>query len=441
MYSSAFSGMKSKFIFPAGALIAGVLLGFVAGRSGGVRDAHPLHSESLGAAGAPRRTSQTATAQFGKSSSGGDVSRRGSSGNRNMRELYSGMDKAQLADAAARLEYLPPAERMAETLMLYGAWAEVDPLAALSHAGRMGPAGEAARQEVLRSWANYEPSAAAEWFKTNKARFSPEQRTGDASGAATERMNAASVIGRAWARQDAEAALSWASSLEGDFHRSVDAVISEIAKGDPTEAVRLAGGLESGGSARTREVIAIQWAAVDFAATDAWIRTLPAAEQAGLRSRAISALSVTDPQAAARAFDALPDGEGKERGVADLVKSWASKDFHEAERWLSAQESDSVKKSGIESLIAEITATDPSAARTLLDSVAPGIVKDGALASYIRSSAPARPESLLVLVDGISNDADRWQSLAWVMSRWKEEDPKAAELYLQQNFSENKSAR
>lgn len=322
--------------------------------------------------------------------------------------------------------------------MLYGAWAEVDPLAALTHAVRLGPAGEAARQEALRSWAGYEPSAAAEWFKANKARFSLEPRIGDASGAATERMNAASVIGRAWARQDAEAALSWASSLEGDFHRSVDAVIREIAKNDPHEAVRLAGGLESGGSVKTREAIAMQWGATDFDATDAWIRTLPAAEQDGLRSRAISALSLTDPQAAALAFDGIPDGESKERGVVDLVKNWAAKDFREAERWLGTQQSDTVKKAGIESLIAEVSATDPAAAKTLLDSVAPGIVKDGALASYIRSSAPDRPESLLVLVDGISNDADRWQSLALVMSRWKEVDPKAAELYLQQNFSEGR---
>jgi len=352
-----------------------------------------------------------------------------------MREFYSSMDKTQLAEAAARLAYLPPGERMAETLMLYGAWAEIDPLGAMSHAGRLGSAGEAARQEVLRSWAGNDPSAAAEWFKTNKARFSQELRTGEASGAATERMNAASVIGRAWASQDAEAALSWASSLPGDFQRSVDAVISEIAKSDPQEAVRLAGSLESGGSLQTREAIALQWGATDYAAADAWIRTLPAKDQERLRSRAISALSLTDPQAAAMAFDGMRDGAGKERGVADLVRNWAAKDFQEAERWLSAQQSDTVKKAGIESLIAEVSTTDPAAARSLLDSVAPGIVKDGALASYIRSSAPDRPESLLVLVDSISNDADRWQTLAWVMSRWKEEDPQAAESYLQQNFS------
>lgn len=430
--------MKAPLILPTGALLAGICFGFVVGRIPG--DSR----KEDGTGGSPIRGTDRGSWSSGDGSghySGSNrlsvsrVSRRS-----DLQMSFAVMSSSQLADEAAKLRTLPSAESLGETLLLYGAWAEVDPLAALSHARRMGPAGEAARRQVLQGWASYAPAAAAEWFQENKAQFSPEQPPGNGSGAATERMNAAAVIGRAWAKEDASAALAWATSLDGDFARSVDAVISEVAREDPRKAVRLADGLESGGGTKAREAIATQWGSTDFAAANSWIKTLPSAEQDLMRSRALSALAVSDPRAAAKEFDQMSDGADKERGVAELMKNWGAGDFHEAERWLAVQESDSVKKAGIESLIAEVSVADSASAKVIIDSVTPGPARDGALAAYIRSSAPNQPQSLLVLVDGISNDADRWQSLAWVMSRWKQEDPEAAESYLKENFSDEGNA-
>ena len=77
---------------------------------------------------------------------------------------------------------------------------------------------------------------------------------------------------------------------------------------------------------------------------------------------------------------------------------------------------------------------NPAGARGLLDSLEPGAARDGAAVAYIRFSTGGKPEELLDLASSLTNDADRGQSIACVISRWKQVDNDAAERYIVENF-------
>jgi hypothetical protein len=239
-----------------------------------------------------------------------------------------------------------------------------------------------------------------------------------------------------WARQDPEAALAWAASLGADAGRSISAVLGETAVENPGLAIRLTELTDPSVVRLAQGEIARQWAGRDFPAAERWIRTLPADQQDGAMAKAIASLSIRDPEHAATQLDSMPEGADRERAVEIVMRHLATEDTGAAERWLDAQTSDTARRAGAISLVSAMAAENPAGARALLDSLEPGAARDGAAAAYIRSSPDGGPEELLELARSLTNDADRGQSIAFVVNRWKQEDNEAAERYIVENFGD-----
>lgn len=418
--------MQPRWILPVSTLCAGIAFGFIAGKGSG-HPSKPDGGENPHARPRPSKVDRLSTesANAVRSLVSGGVPKGG-----NASRDYSSFSPAQLAKEIARLEHLPAGERASETLLLFARWGEVDPLAALAQANLYGVAGEAARCEVLKSWSTNDPRAAADWFVKNTGQFAGVQPGRSVS----EREIASSAVARAWAKQDPEAALAWAVTRGPEAARCVGSVLGETAVENPALAIRLAESADASVLKSASGEIAWQWASMDFSAAEKWIRTLPSDCQNAAMARAIGSLSLSDPEKAARQLDSLPDGAERERAVGLVMRQLAKEDTAVAERWLESQPSDAARRAGAIGLVTAMAADDPAGARGLLDVLQPGPARDGAAAAYIRSASSVKPEDLLEIAGGLSNDADRGQSIALIITRWKQEDGEAAERYIMENF-------
>lgn len=418
--------MQPRWILPVSTLCAGIAFGFIAGKASGDR-AYSDDGESAQTRVRPSKVDRLSPESTNAVRS--LVAGRLPKGSAALRD-YSSFSPAQLAKEIARLEHLPVGERATETLLLFSRWGEVDPLAALAQANAYGVAGEAARCEVLKSWSANDPRAAADWFVKNTGQFAGVQPGRSVS----EREIASSAIARAWAKLDPEAALAWAVARGPEAGRCVGSVLGETVLENPALATRLAGSTDASFLKSASGEIAWQWAARDFSAAEQWIRTLPSDCRDSAMAKAIGSLSLSDPEKAAGQLDTLPDGAERDRAVGIVMRQLAKEDTAVAERWLESQAGDATRRAGAISLVSAMAAEDPAGARGLLDVLQPGPARDGAAAAYIRSVSSAKPEDLLELASGLSNDADRGQSIALIITRWRQEDAGAAERYILENF-------
>ncbi len=134
--------MKNPWIFPASALVIGALAGYVVGHQSG-----PAAAGAAEQALAPRSTrSQTRPetasndAKRSRIHSTDEIYRAPGQTNRlqALMDFYAGLSPAQLEAEAAKLEDLPMSERMVASFLLFGKWAETDPLAAMAYTSKMG---------------------------------------------------------------------------------------------------------------------------------------------------------------------------------------------------------------------------------------------------------------------------------------------------------------
>src|SRR5690606_9072733 len=103
----------------------------------------------------------------------------------------------------------------------------------------MGFAAVFVRPTILQSWASVDPENAAKYYSENPREFS---MMGGGRG-----QNGAASIAAEWAKQDPQAALAWASSLNGDDkNRAMTSVVREVALEDPKKAAELAQGMAPG---------------------------------------------------------------------------------------------------------------------------------------------------------------------------------------------------
>lgn len=340
------------------------------------------------------------------------------------------LSASQLQDEARRLQSRPIAENQAEILLIHARWAEMDPLEALAHARSMGAAGEGARRAALESWAGYAPEQAAEYFSTHSAEFLSSPGSFAGGEPAAGRDLAAALLARAWAKQDPEAAFHWAESIGAGGSRAMVAALGEVARTNPTLAVQLAGGMNGGDRTKANAEIANQWGAQDFRQAEKWIHGLPANEQATAMAKAIAGLSIRDPQAAARHLDAMESGTSRDMAVPELIRNWVSKDTPAAIDWLTSLTDEQARRNGMPHLVSAMAAQDNAEALDFVKKLPQGRAQDAGMAAYIRADTKTAAPDLLRLTEGITDDADRGQSIALIVSRWQLEDAAAASEYV-----------
>ena len=340
-------------------------------------------------------------------------------------EYYSGLSPEQLEDEARKLENLPFNERMMASFILFGRWAEVDPTAAMAFTNTMGFGGAFMKPTILQSWASVDPENAAQYYAQNPREFAMMGMMGGRGG-----QQPASIIAGEWARQDPDAALAWASTLENGKGEAMTAVVGELAKTDPAKAAVMVASMDADDRQGAYEILARQWGAKNFDEAKAWVNSLPADQRDAAMASAISGLAQGSPLIAANEIKNMT-GDAADRAVPTLVQSWSHDDPASAAKWLSENASDQAQRRSMNDLMPNWVSQDPAAALTYVQAQT-GEVYDSAAASYIMNDRVSEPSKLLDMASSITDNGDKFRSIGIVTARWMQEDSAAAKQAIQQ---------
>lgn len=217
-----------------------------------------------------------------------------------------GQDDAQLVETAAHVSDLAP---RLEGLLL-----------------RSDPGAVESPEQLIRRWAEADPSAAADWA----AKLPP----------GLTYHNALQQVVIAWAATDLTAATQWLASLPDDQAKS-DATINlgyEAARVDPQLALQLAESIPASAQRDDLLVHAVsQWAGADSLSALGWARQI---NDPGLRQHLISAIAtalakVDGAAAATMVAQLLSPGKEQDRAAIAVVQRWAQASPKEAADWVA----------------------------------------------------------------------------------------------------------
>ena len=437
--------MKNPWIFPAATLFIGALGGYFSGKNtspGG--DQKSLEDPARKTRSSNR--AEAAPSENGKRSSRpsslSEISRMPGNSSRiqALMDFYAGLTPDQYEDEAGKLENLPMNERIMASFLLFGRWAESDPTAAMAFSGTMGFTGMFVRPTILQSWASVDPANAAKYYAENPREFAMMGMMGGGRGPMGGQTGA-SIIASEWARQDPTGALAWANSLTTEKGQALNAVVGEVAKTDPKKASEMLAAMTGTDKTDAYRSVALQYGASNFSEAQAWIRTLPADDQAAALAAAISGFSNTDPEAAAKQAALMEAGESKDRVIPEVIRDWARVDPKAAADFLKQQDSERAQRDAMRELMPNWVANDPAAALAYANSYAPGPVRDSALQSYVFGNSKSKPAELVKVAESITDQGDRNRSFSIAAAGWMREDPDAAKTYIQQSTAISDNAK
>ena len=431
--------MKTTLLIAAGSVLFGAAAGYLIG-SGGEKE---VAAESKNDRPARMSTSGRSPGEVGSTAS---VAARGERSDTGLREIlaepgqtnrtmsllqyYAGLDPSQFESEIKKLQGLPMSQRMLAMNLLFSRWAETDPEAALGQSRQMGfPEMFMARAGVVSGWAASNPEGLAQQYTSNPGDF----RMGPGGRGAGDTV---SMIAGEWAKQNPEAALEWAQSLEGrEAGNAISGVFNELAQQDPGAALRLAATLDDNARGEAYESIAASWAISDYASADRWINSLSPDDprQSKARFAAIESLANASPSQAARETAKLPAGEERDELVAEVSKEWARQDAPSAFEWLTESGSEGAVEEGIGRVVGALAREDPERVLDYIDSLAPdaGEVRDKAVQGYVYGHREAPPADTIRLAETISGEEDRQRAVTRVAYEWARQDPQATLRYLE----------
>ena len=443
--------MKNSWAFPAAALVVGAIGGYVSGSN------KSATGDSAGGGDAVVRThsSNRADGQAGgETAAGGKRASRARSleeiarmpGNMDrikaLMEFYAGLSPSQLAEEARKLESLPMNERMMASVLLFGRWAESDPTAAMAFSNTMGFAGAFVRPTILQSWASADPANAAKYYAANPREFAMMGMMGGGRGPmGGGQQGPASIIASEWARQDPAAALAWAGTLTTDQSQAMNAVIGAVAQTDPLKAAGMVASMTGTDKGDAYRAVASKYGALDFNAAQAWVRTLPAEEQAAAMASAIGGLANTDPQSAAQQVKLMAAGDAKDSAAAIVAGDLARVSPQAAADFIKQQDSEKAQQNSMRPLMSTWAAQDPTAALAYANTFQAGAVRDSALLPYIMSNNTAAPSDLVKVAETVTDAGNRDRALGMAAARWMREDSVAATAYVQQSTTLSENAK
>lgn len=431
--------MKNPWIFPVATLFLGAVGGYISGKN-----TTPTGQQASEEPSARKVRSSSSRADSPSADSSNKRSSRPSGvaeiarlpGNSNrieaLLEFYAGLSPEQLEEEARKLDGLPMNERLMASFLLFGRWAETDPTAAMAFSNTMGFAGGFVRPTILQSWASVDPANAAKYYAANPREFAMMGMMGGGRGPMGGQAGAG-IIASEWARQDPEAALAWANSLTTEKGQALSSVVGEVAKTDPKKAAEMLAGATGDNLGDAYRAVASQYGAANFSEAQAWIRTLPADDQARALASAIGGLSNNDPEAASKQLAQMEAGESRDRALANVVEDWARVNPQAAADFVKQQDSEEAQRGALRELMPAWVAQNPAAALTYANSFPAGEVRDSALQSYVWSNNSAAPSEVIKVAETIGDEEDRSRTVGMTAMRWMREDPEAAKAYIEQS--------
>lgn len=427
--------MKNPWLIPAVALAAGCIGGFITGKN--TNSSASANSEQTAPAVRTRsaiRENSSSREKEQQASRSGLREIQSIAGNTNrvqaLLDYYEGLSPDEFQKAADELENLPMSERMLASMMLFGRWAEIDPTGAMNYSNTMGFAANFVRPTILSSWASTDPASAAQYYKDNPNEFAMMGMFGGRGGRGGD--SAASIISREWARQNPEASLTWAMSLEGnDQAQALEGIAREVSATDPQKAISMlaSSGAQDLGAAYRR--IAENYGAQDYEKAAAWARTLPADQQESVLSAAIRGFATKDPAAASEKWALLENGGAKDRIAETIVQSWTRIDANAAAKFTTTIADEGAQRNAVRVLTDNWVGTNPQAALEFANTLPAGRVQDQAYQSWVWSNNSGDPQQLAQVASLISDQRERNMSTGIAFQRWMRSDPTAATTAIQ----------
>lgn len=278
--------------------------------------------------------------------------------------------------------------RTGEYSLLLTAWAQVDPLSALTYAQENTSSGFA-QDTILTSWASTDPEAAIRWAQANH----------DGDGA---NPYLPGII-----RGLAQADLARATDLLASMPRS-----EERASGLDFILPHL---LQQGSDA-----------------TRAWIASLTDdALKNGAMMRVAEKLAATDPAGTASWLLANPS-EATDRRMDDVYRAWAKKDQQAALSSLGALPAGDARSNALRGVVSSVAAENPKEAVALMDRY-PNDVTDRVVQYLIWHSFGNDPATAVNQIARIGDEKDREKMYRRTLEAWFERDAASAQAWVQTN--------
>jgi len=435
--------MKNPWIIPAATLALGAAGGFITGKNSGPEDSGSADAETSNRARMSTRAELNATAENRRNGSRAkgleDIYRTPGQNNRiqALLEYYANLTPDQFEAEAAKLEDLPFNERLMASILLFGQWADTDPLAAMAYSNSMGMAGGFVRPTILQSWAASDPANAARYYAENPGEFAMMGMMGGGRGPGGG-QSAAGIIAAEWARQDPSAALAWASSLEGrEKGRAMEGLIREVANTDPAKAAQMASSMDEGDRGDAYRSIAARWATTNFNEAEAWIRTLGGEEQSQAMGAAIAALARENPALAQQKVAAMPEGGDRDRAIAAIAAQLSRTSPAEAAALIVSQTptDGDARRDAMRDVMSNWTNQDAAGALAFVQAQPAGEVRDSATTAYLWNARNEAPATLINLAESISDEESRGRAVAMTAMRWMRDEPDAARAYIESSTS------
>ncbi|HVJ46943.1 MAG TPA: hypothetical protein VM511_11190, partial [Luteolibacter sp.] len=375
---------KNPWIIPVATLVVGAAGGFISGRNSGSEAAPAASAEVRNSRASGRSTALEEEAKKAASRAKSMEDALDTPGHsariKSLIDYYGTLTPEQLAEEAKRLDNLPMGERIMASLLLFGRWAEVDPTGAMAHANTMGFAAAFVRPTILQSWASVDPENAAKYYSENPREFSLM------GGGGPGGQNGAATIAAEWAKQDPQAALAWASSLNGDDkNRAMTSVIREVAMTDPKKAAELAQSMSPAERGDAYESIARSYGAKNFDEAEAWVKSLPADQQADAMASAIAGLAQNNPELALTKAMGMAEGDEKNRAIRNSLENLSKTNPTKALAEVAKLDAEAQRRA-IEPVISNFVVSDPAAAESYVKGLQAGPVRDNAVAALVRGS-------------------------------------------------------
>jgi len=427
--------MNKSFLVPGVALAIGLGVGFGAGKSGSGNGDETSAAEANVRTRAGERSgagADGASARDRKARSVEEIYLKPGQTNRiqGLLDFYSNLSPDEFASEAEKLDALPFNERILASVLLFGKWAEVDPTAAMAFTDSMGMAGAFVRPTVLQGWASTDPVNAAKYYTDNPGQFAMMNMMGGRGARGMGGQGAAGIIAGEWAKQDPAGAMEWAAGLKSNKGDAMTAVITQVAKTDPSKAAEMVGGMEAEEQGGAYEMIARQWGAKSFAEASAWANGLPEEQRAAAMSAAIEGLAQSDPDSAASEISKMTDADARRDAVPTVARNYARTDVRGSMDWLNSLGDDEAKKDSMREVMPIWAASDSEAALGFIKSQTSPEVKDRAAETYVWSNRTTPPAQLAEVAGMITDEGSRNRATGVVAARWMQEDKEGATQFI-----------
>lgn len=277
---------------------------------------------------------------------------------------------------------------------------------------------------ILSALSAYDPRRAADWLQEPNNAFGFYPKLGHIL---------AGTIAREWARQDLDAALSWAKELPTQQQTGAYAgILKPLAAVDPEQASSLAITLEDS-NARHYLVseIAETWALSSPLDTLNWANSLTSQDRQEATLSALYTWAQDQPREVASYLDSQPEVQAEFLPL--LSDSWSRRQPLEAADWIISKPGSSHRNTAIRKALWNWTTQNPSSAADWIDAQPSGSARDHAIAGFTTAAAEFNPSTALEWTGKISNLELRKEFKKRTLESWTKRDPKGAETWLKQH--------